>query len=258
MRFKVTALDQGTFTCMLSQVRVMNQGPLPSGLKVGDVVEGRVLHVRNFGAVVLLGELSGLLPWPQVLPDRRLDSGNDLKPDERVRVRITAHDEVKGLLYLSMLTATHGGPIPVSAGDNLQELKPTWDLPRRRSLVTFQEQDLFGMEDAELEEEDEEEGEEEEEEIGAMTSYSGDVEEPIPEVPVHDTDKVVVSEPAGKWTWRTAMAPYLPEQKTEAEEEDDEEFDERLREEAERGIRRLNRKFPSEDKDYFLTRRVLR
>lgn len=131
MRFKVQTLDTSSFTCVLSQVRLLNEEALPEGSQVGDVVEGEVAQVRDFGAFLLVAGRSGLLPWQQVPVRDTAPAGAPLRVGERVRVRITSHDRVKGLLNLSMLAAQPDAPTVGAAADGTPRYAQPWLVSRR-------------------------------------------------------------------------------------------------------------------------------
>ncbi|HAP14911.1 MAG TPA: 30S ribosomal protein S1, partial [Lactococcus sp.] len=78
-------------------------------LNEGDIVEGTVSRVTNFGAFVDLGGIDGLVHVSELSHNRVKRPADVVKPGDKVEVKILKLDEEAGRLSLS-LKATQAGP----------------------------------------------------------------------------------------------------------------------------------------------------
>ncbi|WP_285119143.1 30S ribosomal protein S1 [Lactococcus petauri] len=78
-------------------------------LNEGDIVEGTVSRVTNFGAFVDLGGIDGLVHVSELSHSRVKRPSDVVKPGDKVEVKILKLDEEAGRLSLS-LKATQAGP----------------------------------------------------------------------------------------------------------------------------------------------------
>lgn len=78
-------------------------------LNEGDIVEGTVSRVTNFGAFVDLGGIDGLVHVSELSHNRVKRPSDVVKPGDKVEVKILKLDEEAGCLSLS-LKATQAGP----------------------------------------------------------------------------------------------------------------------------------------------------
>lgn len=78
-------------------------------LNEGDIVEGTVSRVTNFGAFVDLGGIDGLVHVSELSHNRVKRPSDVVKPGDKVEVKILKLDEEAGRLSLS-LKATQAGP----------------------------------------------------------------------------------------------------------------------------------------------------
>lgn len=78
-------------------------------LQEGDIVEGTVSRVTNFGAFVDLGGIDGLVHVSELSHNRIKQASDAVKPGDQVNVKILKLDEEAGRLSLS-LKATQPGP----------------------------------------------------------------------------------------------------------------------------------------------------
>ncbi|MBU7455467.1 30S ribosomal protein S1 [Leuconostoc fallax] len=78
-------------------------------LSVGEVVEGTVARLADFGAFIDLGGVDGLVHVSEISYDRVKNPADVLSRGEKVNVKILALDEEKGRISLS-IKATQPGP----------------------------------------------------------------------------------------------------------------------------------------------------
>ncbi|KAL6770250.1 PRPS1 [Auxenochlorella protothecoides x Auxenochlorella symbiontica] len=100
LQFKILEVDEETGRLMLSHRRVMNEERLET-FKAGDVVEGRVMSVKPYGAFIDLGGgSSGLLHISQISSARITAVDRVLSPDDRIKVLVLSQDRDKGRISL--------------------------------------------------------------------------------------------------------------------------------------------------------------
>lgn len=106
--FKILSLDPVRNNIILSHRKVMaeqlaeQRREVFSDLKVGDVVEGEVVRLTDFGAFVDLGGIDGLLPLSQ-MSWRWVEHPSDiLKVGEKTKVEVIGIDEEKQRVSLSI------------------------------------------------------------------------------------------------------------------------------------------------------------
>ncbi|HEY4400052.1 MAG TPA: 30S ribosomal protein S1 [Lactobacillaceae bacterium] len=73
-----------------------------SRLNVGDIIEGTVARLADFGAFVNLGEVDGLVHVSEISHDRVNNPADVLKKGDKVNVKVLALDEEKGRISLSI------------------------------------------------------------------------------------------------------------------------------------------------------------
>ncbi|MCF6515020.1 30S ribosomal protein S1 [Lactobacillus sp. S2-2] len=78
-------------------------------LNVGDVVEGKVARITNFGAFVDLGGIDGLVHVSEISYERVTKPSDVLKSGENVKVKVLAIDSEKDRISLS-IKQTQPGP----------------------------------------------------------------------------------------------------------------------------------------------------
>ncbi|MDN6491805.1 MAG: S1 RNA-binding domain-containing protein, partial [Leuconostoc sp.] len=78
-------------------------------LSVGEIVEGKVARLTDFGAFVDLGGVDGLVHVSEISHDRVKNPADVLTKGETVNVKILALDAEKGRISLS-IKATQPGP----------------------------------------------------------------------------------------------------------------------------------------------------
>lgn len=120
-RFKVVEYDEWGDNLVLSRRQLLEvereqqQAELKEKLQVGDIVDGRVAKLMEFGAFVDIGGVEGLIPMSQ-LSWARVDSASDiLSEGEKVKVKVTAIDWERGRISLSLKEAA-GNPWEALAG----------------------------------------------------------------------------------------------------------------------------------------------
>lgn len=80
-----------------------------SRLSEGEVVEGTVVRLADFGAFVDLGGIDGLVHVSEISHDRVSNPADVLKKGDKVNVKILSLDQEKGRISLS-IKATQPGP----------------------------------------------------------------------------------------------------------------------------------------------------
>ncbi len=74
-------------------------------LEVGSIVEGKVLRIKPFGAIVSLGSMQGLVHISQVSSQFIEDINDHVKVNDMVKVKILSIDEENRKIALSMKEA---------------------------------------------------------------------------------------------------------------------------------------------------------
>lgn len=74
-------------------------------LEVGSIVEGKVLRIKPFGAIVSLGSMQGLVHISQVSSQFIEDINDHVKVNDMVKVKILSIDEENRKIALSMKDA---------------------------------------------------------------------------------------------------------------------------------------------------------
>lgn len=92
-----------------AQERVAQLAEAFEKLSVGEVVEGKVARLTDFGAFVDLGGVDGLVHVSEISHDRVKNPADVLTKGETVNVKILALDAEKGRISLS-IKATQPGP----------------------------------------------------------------------------------------------------------------------------------------------------
>ncbi|WP_415617575.1 S1 RNA-binding domain-containing protein, partial [Leuconostoc rapi] len=92
-----------------AQERAAQLAEVFSKLTVGEVVEGTVARLTDFGAFVDLGGVDGLVHVSEISHDRVKNPADVLTKGDKVNVKILALDTEKGRISLS-IKATQRGP----------------------------------------------------------------------------------------------------------------------------------------------------
>ncbi len=74
-------------------------------LEVGSIVEGKVVRVKPFGAIVSLGKVQGLVHISQVANSFVQDINDHVKVDDVVKVKVLSIDEESNKIALSIREA---------------------------------------------------------------------------------------------------------------------------------------------------------
>lgn len=115
MTFKIVELEPSENRLILSHKAVVesekeaNKGKLMDELVAGDVVEGTVARLTNFGAFVDLGGVDGLVHISQIAHEHVKNPGDVLAIGQSVKVKILAIDKENGRVSLS-IKDTLAGP----------------------------------------------------------------------------------------------------------------------------------------------------
>ena len=115
MTFKIVELDPSVNRLMLSHPAVVetekeaNKGKLMDELVAGDIVEGTVARLTNFGAFVDLGGVDGLVHISQIAHEHVKNPGDVLAIGQAVKVKILSIDKENGRVSLS-IKDTLAGP----------------------------------------------------------------------------------------------------------------------------------------------------
>ncbi|WP_353990321.1 30S ribosomal protein S1 [Pediococcus argentinicus] len=94
---------------ILNAERAEKRAEVLSSINVGDVVEGKVARLTNFGAFVDLGGVDGLVHISEIAYERVNKPSDILKVGEEVKVKVLAIDEDKDRISLS-IKQTQPGP----------------------------------------------------------------------------------------------------------------------------------------------------
>lgn len=78
---------------------------MSENLVVGNIVEGKVVHIKPFGAIVSLGEVQGLVHISQVASSFVENINDHLKVDDTVKVKILSIDKDTNKISLSIRDA---------------------------------------------------------------------------------------------------------------------------------------------------------
>ncbi|HEX5352141.1 MAG TPA: 30S ribosomal protein S1 [Trichococcus sp.] len=115
MTFKIVELEPSENRLILSHKAVVetekeaNKGKLMDELVVGDIVEGTVARLTNFGAFVDLGGVDGLVHISQIAHEHVKNPGDVLAIGQSVKVKILSIDKENGRVSLS-IKDTLAGP----------------------------------------------------------------------------------------------------------------------------------------------------
>ena len=74
-------------------------------LEIGSIVEGKVLRVKPFGAIVSIGEVQGLVHISQVANSFVQDINDHVKAGDTVKVKVLSIDEENNKIALSIRDA---------------------------------------------------------------------------------------------------------------------------------------------------------
>ena len=77
-------------------------------LEVGSIVEGKVVRVKPFGAIVSLGNTQGLVHISQVANSFVQDINDHVKVGDMVKVKVLSIDEINALTFDTKLTRCQG------------------------------------------------------------------------------------------------------------------------------------------------------
>ncbi|WP_319995640.1 30S ribosomal protein S1 [Trichococcus shcherbakoviae] len=115
MTFKIVELEPSENRLILSHKAVVetekeaNKGKLMDELVAGDIVEGTVARLTNFGAFVDLGGVDGLVHISQIAHEHVKNPGDVLVIGQAVKVKILSIDKENGRVSLS-IKDTLAGP----------------------------------------------------------------------------------------------------------------------------------------------------
>ncbi|OUL09561.1 30S ribosomal protein S1 [Trichococcus shcherbakoviae] len=115
MTFKIVELEPSENRLILSHKAVVetekeaNKGKLMDELVAGDIVEGTVARLTNFGAFVDLGGVDGLVHISQIAHEHVKNPGDVLAIGQAVKVKILSIDKENGRVSLS-IKDTLAGP----------------------------------------------------------------------------------------------------------------------------------------------------
>ena len=115
MTFKIVELEPSENRLILSHKAVVetekeaNKGKLMDELVAGDIVEGTVARLTNFGAFVDLGGVDGLVHISQIAHEHVKNPGDVLVIGQSVKVKILSIDKENGRVSLS-IKDTLAGP----------------------------------------------------------------------------------------------------------------------------------------------------
>ena len=77
-------------------------------LEVGSIVEGKVVRVKPFGAIVSLGNTQGLVHISQVANSFVQDINDHVKVGDMVKVKVLSIDEINELTYTTSMAKCNG------------------------------------------------------------------------------------------------------------------------------------------------------
>ena len=83
-------------------------------LEVGSIVEGKVVRVKPFGAIVSLGNTQGLVHISQVANSFVQDINDHVKVGDMVKVKVLSIDEESHKIALSICPRRNAVPSPTS------------------------------------------------------------------------------------------------------------------------------------------------
>ncbi|MDK2779851.1 MAG: small subunit ribosomal protein [Trichococcus sp.] len=115
MTFKIVELEPSENRLILSHKAVVesekeaNKGKLMDELVAGDIVEGTIARLTNFGAFVDLGGVDGLVHISQIAHEHVKNPGDVLAIGQTVKVKILSIDKENGRVSLS-IKDTLAGP----------------------------------------------------------------------------------------------------------------------------------------------------
>lgn len=124
IRAKIIEIDPAESRLILSRREVLNEERkealerIFNELSVGDVVEGKVARMTNFGAFVDLGGVDGLVHVSEISHERVSQPSDVLSVGEDVKVKILGLDPERERISLS-IKATQPGP-----WENIEENAP--------------------------------------------------------------------------------------------------------------------------------------
>ncbi|GFR35643.1 S1 domain-containing RNA-binding protein [Thermobrachium celere] len=100
-------------------------------LQVGNILEGKVVNITNFGAFVEISGKTGLVHISEISDTYVKDIRKHLKEQDKVKVKVIAIDE-NGKISLSIRQA-----LPKKSS---RPIEIDWDMERRRSAnMSFEE-----------------------------------------------------------------------------------------------------------------------
>ena len=115
LKFKIVELEPSENRLILSHKAVValekeaNKGKVMDELVAGDIVEGTVARLTNFGAFVDLGGVDGLVHISQIAHEHVKNPGDVLTIGQKVNVKILSIDKENGRVSLS-IKDTLAGP----------------------------------------------------------------------------------------------------------------------------------------------------
>ncbi len=115
LKFKIVELEPSENRLILSHKAVValekeaNKGKVMDELVAGDIVEGTVARLTNFGAFVDLGGVDGLVHISQIAHEHVKNPGDVLTIGQKVKVKILSIDKENGRVSLS-IKDTLAGP----------------------------------------------------------------------------------------------------------------------------------------------------
>jgi small subunit ribosomal protein S1 len=120
IRAKIIEIDPAESRLILSRRDVLNEersealARVFNELSVGDVVEGKVARMTNFGAFIDLGGVDGLVHVSEISHERVSQPSDVLSVGEEVKVKVLGLDADKERISLS-IKATQPGPWEAAA-----------------------------------------------------------------------------------------------------------------------------------------------
>ena len=122
MKLKITEIDPNKNRLILSHKDLVEEereeafDKVASQLVVGDVVEGKVSRLTNFGAFIDLGGVDGLVHVSEISHERVSQPSDVLSVGEDVKVKVLGLDPEKERISLS-IKATQPGPWEAAASE---------------------------------------------------------------------------------------------------------------------------------------------
>lgn len=114
-RFKITEYDEWGDNMVVSRRQLLEvereqqQKELQETLKIGDIMDGKVTKLMDFGAFVDIGGIEGLIPMSQLAWGRVNAASDVVSEGEKVKVTILNIDWAQGRISLSLKEA-QGNP----------------------------------------------------------------------------------------------------------------------------------------------------